>query len=233
MIARIRHLIAAADKSDDRGITLVELIVAMSLLLVVSVVVIGGYQAVVGSLGTANALNKNTEQASNGMNEAAREIRAATSNPVAGQTLNDPAVVTATNESLVIYAYVNLQSSSAQLPVQVRLRVDPATRGLYEDIWSATQNSAGYWIFPSPATAPKSTRQLATYIATPASSDPYIFTYLAGTTVLTVPTTGAFTTAQRLSITSIKITMTVQASPTDASHAVTLQNTVGMPNLSQ
>jgi type II secretory pathway pseudopilin PulG len=219
-------------KKDERGISLVELIVAMSLLLVVSAVVIGTYQAVVGSLGTSNLLNKNTQQASNGMNEAAREIRAATSNPVSGHAVNDPAVVSATNESVVIYAYVNLQSSSDQQPVQVRLRVDPSTRVFYEDIWSATQNSSGYWIFPATTTAPRSTRALSSVVASRVSPNPYTFTYMAGTTALAVPT-GGFTTAQLLSITSIQITLTIQNTLIDASRPVTLQNTVGMPNLNQ
>ena len=55
---------------------------------------------------------------------------------------------------------------------------------------------------------------------------------MAGTTPLIVPTTGSFTAAQRGSITAIKITLTIQGSLTDASRPVTLQNTVGMPNLS-
>jgi prepilin-type N-terminal cleavage/methylation domain-containing protein len=232
MIRGMRARIDAVGR-DDRGITMVELLVAMMIVTVLSVIVIGTYQSVTQSLTTANSLNRNTSQASNGMNEAARQIRAATSNPVAGATINDPAIVQAANETLVMYAYVNLQSSSAQLPVMVRLRVDPTTRKLVEDLWPATQNSAGYWIFPATTTAPTTTRYLADTVASQTGTNPYIFTYLAGTAPLTVPTAGTFTADQLRSITAIQITLTIQSSLTVTSQSVTLQNTVGMPNLTQ
>jgi Tfp pilus assembly protein PilW len=223
---------ARVDKQgSDDGISLIELLVAMMIVVVLSTIVIGFYTSTVQSLATANTINRNTEQASNGMNETAREIRAATSNPVAGQQLNDPAVVQGTNETLVIYAYVGLQSSSAQLPVMVRLRVDATTRNLMEDVWPATQNAAGYWIFPSIATTPTTTRLLAGTVAQQSGSNPYLFTYIAGNAPPLVVPTGGFSLAQRNSITSIKITLTIQNSLTNATRQVTLQNTVGMPNL--
>lgn len=230
MISRIRKCIPS---SNDRGITLIELIVAMGLVIVLSTIVVGTYRSLVQAIGTANSLNRNTEQASLGMNEAAREIRAATSNPVSGSSVNDPAFVQATTESLVIYAYVNLQSVSVQQPVMVRLMVDPTTRRLIENIWPATQTSTGYWIFPSTSTTPTSTRILSSTVATRTSPNPWLFTYLAGSTALVVPTTGSFTTAQLNSITSVQITLTVQSSLTNGTRPVTLQNTVGMPNLTQ
>jgi Tfp pilus assembly protein PilE len=230
MIARVRKFLSSLE--GDRGISLVELLVAMGVVVVLSTIVIGAYQGTVQSVSVSNAINRNTEQASNGMNEAAREIRAATSNPVAGQSTNAPAFVQATNESLVIYAYVNLQSSSVQLPVMVRLRVDPTTRRFIEDIWSATQNGAGYWIFPLPSTTPRSSTILASTVANPVPPK-YLFTYMAGGTPLTVPTNGSFSTTQLASITSVQITLTIQSSLTNAARPVTLQNTVGIPNLNQ
>jgi Tfp pilus assembly protein PilE len=222
----------AAVRDDERGITVIELLVTMLIVALLSTIVVGAYQSTTQALGAANSLNRNTAQAANGMNEASREIRAATDNLLPGNT-SDPAVVEAANESVLIYAYINLQSSSAQLPVMVRLRVDPTTRRLVEDIWSGTQSSSGYWTFPSTATTPRTTVILASTVATQTGSAPYIFTYLAGTTVLPVPAVGVFTAAQRGSITSIKISLTVQNSLTNASRPVTLQNTVGMPNLSK
>jgi prepilin-type N-terminal cleavage/methylation domain-containing protein len=231
VIVRIRRRISIA-REDDRGISMIELIVAMAILLIIITLVVGAYSSTVRSLGVSNSLNKNSEQASNGMNESAREIRAATSNPVVNAA-NDPAVVAATNESVTIYAYVNLQSASVQQPEMVRLRVDSTTRAFKEDIWPATQNAAGYWIFPSPTTTPTNTRILCTYVTPYSGSGPYTFTYLAGTTPLVVPTTGTFTTAQLNSITSIQLTLTVQTNLTNANQSVTLQNTIGMPNLNQ
>jgi prepilin-type N-terminal cleavage/methylation domain-containing protein len=226
VIARIRRGLVQSQGRRDAGITMIELLVAMMIVVILSTIVIGFYQSTVQSLATANSINRNTEQASNGMNESAREIRAATSNPVLNQP-NAPAIVQAANETLVLYAYVGLQSTQAQLPVMVRLRVDPTTRRLMEDIWPATQNAGGYWIFPATTAPPTTTRLLAATVANPTGGT-YLFTYMAGTTPVPV---GTWTTAQYNSITSIKITLTIQGSLTDATRPVTLQNTVGMPNL--
>jgi type II secretory pathway pseudopilin PulG len=234
VIARIRKAVERRRHSDDSGISLIELLVAMGLVIVLSTIVIGTYSSLVQAIGTSNALNRSTEQASNGMNEVARQVRAGTSNPVAGNALNDPAFVQATTESLVIYAYVNLQSASVQQPVMVRFRVDATTRRLIEDIWPATQTSTGYWIFPLTSTAPSQTRILSSVVGTRSSPNPWLFTYIAGTVPLTVPTSPAvFSRTQLSSITAVQITLTVQTSLTDASRPVTLQNTVVMPNLNQ
>jgi Tfp pilus assembly protein PilW len=233
MIGRIRRRLEAV-RRDESGISLIELIVAMAILLVIITIVVGTYSSTVKSLGLSNSLNKNSEQASNGMNESARQIRAATSNPVLN-AVNDPAVVEAGTDFVTIYAYVNLQSSSIQQPEMVRLRVDSATRAFKEDIWPATQNAAGYWIFPLPSTPPTTTRTLCTFVTPYSGTGPYTFTYYAGSNPLTVPTTApfAFSTAQLNSITSIQLTLTVQTSATNANQSVTLQNTIGMPNLNQ
>jgi type II secretory pathway pseudopilin PulG len=232
MIANVKRFFGF-HAARDNGITMIELLVAMGVVVVLSTIVIGTYTSTVQTISVANTINRNTAQASNGIKEAAREIRAATSNPVAGQATNAPAFVQATNESLVIYAYINLQSASIQQPEMVRLSVDPTTRNFVEYIWPATQNAAGYWIFPSTSTTPTTTIILSSVVATRVSPNPYLFTYYAGTTALTVPTTGAFTAAQLLSITSVQITLRVQSSQTVATRSVTLQNTVGIPNLNQ
>jgi prepilin-type N-terminal cleavage/methylation domain-containing protein len=231
----------ARELHPEAGFSLIELIVAMAILTVLSTIVIGTYVSTVKVMGTANAVNVNSEQASNAMNESARQIRAATSNPVAstsGSVPNAPAIVAAGTDSVTLYAYVNLQSSSIQQPEQVRLRVDPTTRQFKEDIWPGTQSSAGYWTFPATTTTPSLTRTLAGFVAphvgAATTSNPYVFTYLAGGTALTVPTTGPpWTPAQFNSITAIQITLTVETNITTATQSVTLQNTVGMPNLNE
>jgi prepilin-type N-terminal cleavage/methylation domain-containing protein len=233
MMQRIRRMQRARQLDPEAGFSLIELIVAIAILTVLSAIVVATYSSTVRALADANTVNLNSEQASNAMNESARQIRAATSNPVSGSVANDPAIVSGGTESLTLYAYVNLQSSSVQQPEQVRLRVDPTTRQYKEDIWSGTQSSAGYWTFPATSTTPTQTRTLAGFVAPHTGSNLYVFTYMAGTTALTVPTTGAFTTAQLNSITAIQITLTVETNITTATQSVTLQNTVGMPNLNE
>jgi type II secretory pathway component PulJ len=241
MMQRIRRMQRTRQFHPEAGISLIELIVAMAILTVLSTIVVGTYASTVNAIGTANTVNKNSEQASNAMNESARQIRAATSNPVSsttGSVPNAPAIVAAGTESVTLYAYVNLQSSSVQQPEQVRLRIDPTTREYKEDVWAGTQSSAGYWTFPATTTTPSLTRTLAGFVAphagTATPTNPYVFTYMAGTTPLAVPTTGpSWTTAQFNSITAIQITLTVETSITTATQSVTLQNTVGMPNLNE
>jgi Tfp pilus assembly protein PilV len=229
--SRLRRRLTGRKFRSDAGISLIELLVAMVIVIIIGIIVSSTYAATVRQITVSQGINLNAKQASDGMNEASRQIRAATSNPVLGNVTADPAIVSATNETLVLYTYVNLQSASVQQPEMVRLRVDPTTRQLFEDIWPATA-SGTYWIFPSTSTTPASTKTLTSTVAT-ASASPYLFTYLVGSTILPVPTTGVFTAAQRASITSIQVTLTVQGSTSNASQAVTLQNTVGMPNLNQ
>ena len=235
MIARIQSMRRARQLNPDAGITLIELIVAMGILTVLSTIVIGTYASTVNVIGTASAVNVNSKEASNAMNEGARQIRAATSNPVSGSALNDPAIVCASTESVTMYTYVNLQSTTSQLPAQVRLRVDPTTRQFKEDIWPGTQSSAGFWTFPAMTTTPKTTRILAGFVAPQKGSNPYTFTYKTGTTgtLAAVASCGTFTKDQLSSVTAIQLTLTVEKNITTASQSVTLQNTVGMPNLNQ
>jgi hypothetical protein len=160
-------------------------------------------------------------------------IRAATENPVSGQSLNDPAFSSPsteplTGESVTLYAYVNL-NSAAQQPVKIRLALD-SSRRLVETVWPATVLSPGFFGFTT--TVPTSTRIMAGTVAPQVAGGPALFTYLlADGTVLPIPATGTFTAAQLRTIAAVAVNLTLQASATNSQSAVTLQNTVGMPNL--
>ncbi|WP_181397343.1 PulJ/GspJ family protein [Cryobacterium arcticum] len=223
MITRIRHRL----NRDDQGISLVELLVAMLLLAIVGVIVSGLYSSTMRTVSQARTLNSNTREASNGMNEVSRVIRAGTENPVSGAA-NQPALETAMRESVTLYAYVNLVSS-AELPVKIQLSLDTSRR-LIETQWPAIETPVGSGFFTF-STVSSSTRIMAGTVAPQSGSAPYLFTYvLKDGTELTSPT-GGLTPAQRQTIAAIKVTMTLQGSATDTRSAVTLQNTVGMPNL--
>ncbi len=215
---------------EDGGFSLVELIVAIGLLSLLVTMVAGLYISAMKTVSFSRSLTQNTAFAANAMNEASRVIRAGTANPVANKTLSDPAFVQATNEQMILYAYVNL-ASSAEQPVMISLSLN-SSRQLVESRWPATALQTG-WSFPDPAvTAPSSTRMLAATVAPNVAGQPYLFTYLlADGTVLPVPATGTFTADQRRTIASVMVTLTVQASLTDSTNPVTLQNTVGIPNL--
>lgn len=221
----------------ERGVSLVELLVAIMLLGIVLTMVSGLYISGMRTVSMTGDVNVNTKTASNGMNEVARVIRAGTANPVEGQALSDPAFVEAKPESVILYAYVNLDSSGEQ-PVMIRLYVN-AQRQLVEQRWASNALVDGYWGFPSlyPATtgyaAPESTRILADTIAPHSGSAPYLFTYysdLKGHDAIAA--FGGNVGSSALStIVAVKVTMTVQPSLTDNSSPVTLVNIVGIPNL--
>lgn len=216
--------------SGDAGLSLSELLVSILLLGIVMTIVTSLFVSTSRAVATSKGIASNTKTASNGINEVARVIRAGTDNPVSGSALSDPAFVTAQNEVVVIYAYINLDSS-AEKPVMIRLALD-ASRNLVESRWPATLLSNGNWSFPLLSTAPASTRVLGGTVATRVAAQPWLFTYLtaAGAT-LVVPATGAFDAAQLRTIAAVRVTLTIQSSPTVSKNAVTLTNAVGIPNL--
>ena len=222
-------------RRDESGISLIELLVAMVLTTIVMLIAVGLFSQIMNVSQSAGSLNTNTRQAANGMNEMARIIRAGTNNPVKNQLTPSPAFVAASAESLTIYTYVN-QSSSDQTPKMVRFRVvrsgtgSAATATLVEDTWAATATTDKYWTFPAASTTPASSRTLASTVAAASTSTP-LFTYLDGDgNPIAVPGTG-FTAAQLGTIASVKVVLTIQKSVANATSQVTLQNTVGIPNL--
>lgn len=218
---------------DQRGFSLIELLVSMMLFGIILVLAAGLFVSTSHNVKLVNTTSLTTKSASNGMNEIARVIRAATSNPVAGQQLNDPAFVLATNEAVILYAYINLDSTAEQ-PVMIRLDLD-ANRNLRESRWPATALTGGKWSFPCKAevtcaATPASIRTLTGTVQTRTSGD-WLFTYLNSAGVpLTVPA-GGFTAADLRTIASVRVRLTIQPGPTDASNPTTLTNTVGIPNL--
>ncbi|TFC81525.1 type II secretion system protein [Cryobacterium sp. TMS1-20-1] len=215
-------------RRNDAGLSLVELLVAMLLLGVFMTMISSLYLSASRSLGQAKLLTANTRQVSNGMNEVARVIRAATENPVSGYPLPDPALLEATPEAVTLYAYVNLGMPTQQ-PVKIRLSLD-ADRRLVETRWAATALSGGYFGFSG---EPESSRIIAETVA-PGDPGTFLFGYrdAAGLPLLGSGGDGTLLTNTELrSVASVSVNLTVQATVTDARSAVTLHNTVGMPNV--
>ena len=229
---QLRRLI----KRED-GLTLIELLVAMILLGILLSVVAGLYTSALRAVTLARGQTGNTKIASTIMNEAARVIRAGTENPLTPPATNAPAFVSATNDDILLYAYINL-TSSAQLPQLIRLRVDRATGNFVESRWPATAVTGGRWTFPanpcvttgvpSGCTAPTSRVTLGAAIP---ASHTKVFQYFGKDgAAIAVPTTG-LTAADRALVASVKVTIVIQPTLTDASNPVTLENQIGMPNL--
>jgi hypothetical protein len=229
---------ASARLPVDAGISMSELIVGMFVLTIVTAMIASFYVSTMRTVTVSSALTTNTQMASNGMNELARVIRAGTTNPRASAELPTPAFVKATSRSIVMHAFVNLRSSE-QTPVLVEFSVDAAGR-LIERTWNATSHADGYWTFPtmeklaeSPptATAPSSTRVLASSVAPTATGGAQLFRYVAADgSEISLPSAGLGEDARR-SVAAVTVTLVIQGATDDSRSRVTLQNTVGIPNL--
>ncbi len=233
------------DLGSDRGITLVELLVAVTLLGVFLTLISGLYVSAMKTVSLGRELTGNTKQVSTAMLETSRVIRAATENPLPSGSINAPAFVIAKTNDVMLYAYINLASSLEQ-PVMIRLRVDTTTGNYMESRWPATALTGGKWSFPSNpcespsvpsgCTAPATYRTIASTIAPYVSGDP-VFRYLqADGTCVPVSSTNStcatdLTEAQRRLVASVRVTLTTQTSLTNNKNPVTVVNTVGIPNL--
>jgi type II secretory pathway pseudopilin PulG len=225
----VRDGAARLRTAPDAGISLVELIVAILVLGIVSTMIVSLFAGTLQAVTVSSALDKNTREASNGMNEMSRIVRAGTPYPVSNAVQPKPAFATAANETFTIYAYVNLANSDQQ-PVKVQFSVD-GNGNLVEKKWTSTL-SGGYYTFPT-TTAP-TTRTLASSVVPKVSGSPYIFTYLdASGAAIPMPSGGLVGDDALAAISSVTITLTIQGSSMDTRSRVTLVNTVGIPNLGQ
>lgn len=225
-------------KSDpERGMSLTELLAASIVLMIVLTVAAGLFVNATKSIALAAAVNANTANASNGMNEAARVIRAGTANPVLAQVVDTPAFVEAKPESVIVYSFVGSDRTDPH-PAMIRLSLN-SQRQLVEERWAATVLSGGYSGFPSPYVGnpgyavPQSTRILTTTVSPRLGSTPYLFTYYSdvqGTVPLAAAGTNVSPTGLS-AIVTVKITLTVQQSMTNNNSPVTIDNLVGIPNL--
>lgn len=211
-------------RSRQAGLSLIELLIAIMLTGLLMTLGVWMFVAGTHSVSLAQSIDGGTRQASNGMNQVARMIRAATPNPYAspapGTPLNAPAIIAASATSLQFFAYVNL--SGAESPVMVNYTVN-SSGTLVETQSPATSTTAGangHWDFG----AAKPPRNLCNSI--PASVT--VFRYFDKTGAELLPA-NLSTDAQRGAIASIQVTITIQ--PTGAASAVTVTNTIGMANV--
>lgn len=229
MIARLRARLPRA--TDDRGLTLVELLVAMSLSLLVLTIagsfLVSSQKAAV----TATSTSANTRAATVAMNEMGRMLRAATDNPVPTGDDSQFAFQYASPTSLRFFAYVNLDSTLSQ-PVEVQLTLDPATKRITETTWKGTAiaGNASYFGFPlaAGATLSATPTRTRTLVSSVTSQVAFSFRDAAGG-VLDV-TGSPIAGAQLPNIRAVVVSVTV-GSGTNDPNAVTLTTTVSLPNI--
>ena len=236
MITRLRTIIAQRkDVGSDRGVTMVELLVAVTLFAILATMIILSVTTFTGALTKDRVSNDNTNIAGIAMSELTRVVRSGTTLPQSGG--DKPAFFSVKNNELVMYAYIDDASQNAQAkPIKIKFSVDPVTRELVETRWTATLVNK-FWTF---GTTPSSTNVLARQILVPTSSQQQIFTFytIDPTTQLakpmTLPAAGLTMPANEVTLNTIavvEILVTVQSDPTARAKPVTLKNRVGIPNL--
>lgn len=219
-------------RRDEAGVTLVELIVAMSMGLVILAVAGSFFVSAQRTAVQAKTIGGNTRLASNAMNESTRMLQSATQNPV--PTGSDPldAFQYASASSVRFFTFVNTASSDSKTQ-QVQLTVDPTTRTLTETTWSGSgwTAKAPYSTFTTSSAAtlsatPTTTRVLATNVVPGGTS----FTFTDAKDVRVGSATVPVPAAALPNITSVTVTVTTGSSTSDP-NAVVLTNTVSLVNV--
>ena len=223
MTAGLRRL--RRERRDDRGITLAELLVTMTLLAIMSAIIVSFMSTISRSFTEDAAATDSTNVAASGMNELTRVIRSGTElRLTGGGTVNAPVFIAATGNDVTLYAYIDTNSATPA-PVKVRFSID-SQRRLVETRWNATTTTTP-WEFVAVAT-PSYSRIVARSI--PVGSVP-MFTYLDVLGHVLTPASGTFTTTELKTIAAVQIELTVQADGTDRANPVTIRNAVSLPNL--
>lgn len=177
-IIRFTHL-ARALRRREEGISLAELLVAISVSMIIVLAVGGFFLASIKAGRTGTTSDSNTRQSQNVMSTFTRYVHAATLLPKAdGTYLSSFQLATPTD--VRFYAYVNLTTGvSTDKPVLVEFKVDPTSKLLMQYQWDPSSVSNGYYTFPDPgASGPTRSATLGGPIASPTSDATTLFSYL-------------------------------------------------------
>lgn len=220
LLSRVRE-----NGDRDRGLGLPELLVTMMLVALMSLLVMTLFVTMSRALSDDKLAHSSSSTAAIGMNEMSRVIRGGAEIRRSGlQPL--PAFSTATATSLEMTSFVDAASSTLA-PVKVSF-VLGADGVLTTSRWQAVAGTAPYWKFSGQPTS----RVIARDVVAPTAATP-LFRYL-GTDGK--PVTGACTSSTATScglIRSVEVSFQVQTDQSGDVQPVRLQNTIGMPNLSQ
>ena len=105
--ARVKAL-----RSDEVGLSLPELLVAMFLLGILSVLVVSSFSSFTSNFTRTQLATDSTNVAATGMNEVTRVVRSGTEIEVLGSPNNLSVFLLASREQAVLYSYLDAQSAA-------------------------------------------------------------------------------------------------------------------------
>lgn len=210
---------------EESGLSLAELLIAMMLTSIMLVMVGSFFIQTTKLTASATQLRESTGSAANIANGITSVIGVATTLSKAGSEIPDAAIVAGTRSSLTVYSYANTTASDPA-PVKVTFTLD-ATGKVTETRCAGTK-SAGFWTFGTCSAS--STRTLGTGLLAPTGTSDQLFTYRSGSGTEYAIGTGSLTATQRASVSSIIVTVRVQAEGS-STEPVVIRNTVVLRNL--
>ena len=221
MIARLRTRLRLEDES---GVTLVELLVASIITGFILVLVASFFIQVSRVTTTSVQTGNSTQVASTAMFEISNVIHQATNIPVSGGS-QLVAVNTANVKKLVVYAYVDVSTSTS--PVPSRVTFDASTGNIIETRCAATA-SGTFWTFSTCSSTV--TRDLGGVVVDPTGTQNTLFSYLdsGGSPIALV--SGSVPAGSIGGVASIQVSVNVLA-PKSTTAPVYITSNVGMPNL--
>ncbi|GEK80999.1 PulJ/GspJ family protein [Agrococcus baldri] len=209
----------AAGRERERGMTLIELLVAISLLAVAMTLLTSMVVSASRTFTQQETQQDSTNRAAIAMRSVTQVIRGGTELELSSTWQPAPVFSTARPDSLTMNTYVGVDSTD-EGPTRVTLTVD-AARGELVETRFASSRAGGVWVY---STTPSRTRVLAYDVS---SSAP--FSYLrADSTALP---SRALSETERREIAAVRVTLAVQSVPGSDASPAELVSVVSLPNL--
>jgi prepilin-type N-terminal cleavage/methylation domain-containing protein len=200
---------------DERGLTLVELLITMVLMGLVGSLVLSVYSTSADVVVDNDRRLDSVNIATIGMERLSKAIRAGTEiKQHSAQNL--PAFRSVATEAVSFYSYLGSEPSLITFSIN-------GNRELTETVVPADAASTEpYWTFTGASTTRIVARKIPAGLATP------LFRYYDGGGAQISPTTNQ---DELRRIEQVQISLTVQADPTNSVRAAVLENRVALPNL--
>ncbi|PCN48500.1 hypothetical protein Csp2054_07295 [Curtobacterium sp. 'Ferrero'] len=215
--------------ADEAGVSLSELLVAMSVAMVILVAVGGFFTATLRAGSTNTTSDQNSRSASIVMNSVTRYIHAASLLPKSDGSYA-AALTEAGPTRVTFYAYINLDGNSTDKPVQIRYSVNAAKR-IVLDQWDGTVSN-GFWTFPPTTQTPARSMVVGGPVASPTSDGDPLFEYLgADGNDLPIQTDGTLATSQFGNVRAVRVNLELGSSTPGLPGNTHIQNTLYLFNV--